>query len=56
MRFEHAGGMLERLVYVSRAATSLDTAAVYAIIRHAHAGNVVSPGGSLSALALPAVG
>ena len=42
MRFEHAGGMLERLVYVSRAATSLDTAAVYAIIRHAHAGNVVS--------------
>ena len=30
---------LERLVYVSRAAPGLDTAGVYAIIRHAHAGN-----------------
>ena len=35
-------GDLERLVYVSRAAPGLDTTEVYAIIRHAHAGNAVS--------------
>jgi len=35
-------GELERLVYVSRAAPGLDATEVYAIIRHAHAGNAVS--------------
>jgi hypothetical protein len=34
-----AGTALERVVHVSRAAPGLDTGAVYAIIRHAHAGN-----------------
>ena len=33
------GTALERLLYVSRAAPGLDVAEVYAIIRHAHAGN-----------------
>jgi len=35
-----AGERIERLVYVSRAASCLDIAGVYAIIRGAHAGNV----------------
>jgi len=43
-----AAALLERLVYVSRAAPGLDTAAVYGIIRGAHAGN--APAGVTGAL------
>lgn len=45
---EGAAGLLERLVYVSCAAPGLDTAAVYGIIRGAHAGN--APAGVTGAL------
>ena len=42
------GGLLERLVYVSRAAQGLDAGQIYAIIRQAHAGN--GPAGVTGAL------
>lgn len=45
---EPAAGLLERLVYVSRAARGLDAGQIYAIIRQAHAGN--GPAGVTGAL------
>ncbi len=43
-----ATGLMERLVYVSRAAKGLDAGQIYAIIRQAHAGN--GPAGVTGAL------